>query len=222
MDKIKQWLYYIIIGVISFISLVFLPMIGSEIGLGWNIPNSTAGWVVWVGTKIIISAINILIFHSFMQQAKINIRDNENYKKARDILVHQKVKNVVPRSPAKWNTKQYLTKGVSIFLITGLSTIALTQAILTFDWVSMLTYLFTIIMGLIFGILQMKSAEEYWTDEYYRYALLVQENNSSVTDNRQKTNITTGVDKTIYDEEMLQYNEENIGESDDNNKQSAI
>lgn len=218
LDKIKQWTYYIIIGVISFIALVFLPMLGTTIGLEWNIPNSTAGWVVWVGTKLIISAINILIFHSFMQQAKINIRDNENYKKARDILVHQKVKNVIPRSPAKWNTKQYLTKGVSIFLITGLSTIALTQAILTFDWVSMLTYLFTIIMGLIFGVLQMKNAEEYWTDEYYRYALLVQENNSKSTDKQQQDVINTGVEATTVEEYNTQNSADNIGESDDNNQ----
>lgn len=33
-----------------------------------------------------------------------------------------------------------------------------------------LTYLFTIIMGLIFGVLNMKSAENYWIDEMWHYA----------------------------------------------------
>ena len=45
-DSLKQGMYYIIIAVISFISVVFLPMLGSTLGLGWKIPDTTAGWVV--------------------------------------------------------------------------------------------------------------------------------------------------------------------------------
>lgn len=174
--KIKQYMYYFIIGVVSFIALVFLPMVGSTVGLNWNLPNTIVGWIVWVAVKLIVATINVLIFHSFMEQAKINIKDDENYKKAREILVSAKLKNVLPKSPKKWNAEQYGKKGTVIFITTALTTIALTQAILSFDYVSMLTYLFTIIMGLIFGVLQMKKAEEYWTDEYYRYALMIQEN----------------------------------------------
>lgn len=181
MDKVKQWLYYFIIGIISFISLTFLPMIGSSVGLGWNIPNTIVGWIVWVAIKLIVAALNVLIFHCFMQQAKLNVKNNENYKMARAILVKQKEKEVMPKSPNKWNSQQYIKKGGTIFITTGLSTIALTQAILTFDYVSMLTYLFTIIMGLIFGILQMKTAEEYWTEEYLQYALMKERDNASET-----------------------------------------
>ena len=172
MDKVKQYLNYIIIGIVSLIALVFLPMLGSTVGLGWNIPNTTVGWIVWVAVKIIVATLNVLIFHCFMQQAKVNVKDNENYKRARDILINQKEKEILPKSPNKWNSQQYIKKGSTIFITTGLSTIALTQAILSFDYVSMLTYLFTIVMGLIFGILQMKTAEEYWTDEYLQYALM--------------------------------------------------
>lgn len=175
MDKIKQSLYYIIIGVVSFIALIFLPMIGSTVGLGWNIPDTTVGWIVWVGSKIIVSTLNVLIFHCFMCQAKINIKDNENYKKAREILTDVKLKEIKPRSPGKWKAEQYGKKGATIFITSSLAVVALTQAVLTFDYISMLTYLFTIIMGLIFGILQMKTAEEYWTREYLEYALYRQE-----------------------------------------------
>ena len=174
MDKVKQSLNYIIIGIVSLIALVFLPMLGSTVGLGWNIPNTTVGWTVWVAVKLIVATLNVLIFHCFMQQAKVNVKDNENYKRAREILVKQKEKEILPKSPNKWNSQQYIKKGSTIFITTGLSTIALTQAILTFDYVSMLTYLFTIVMGLIFGILQMKTAEEYWTDEYLQYALMIE------------------------------------------------
>ena len=175
MNKIKQGMYYILVGVVSFISLVFLPMIGSTIGLGWNIPDTTVGWIVWVGSKIIVATLNVLIFHCFMCQAKLNVKDNENYKKAREILIDVKLKEVKPRSPRKWNAEQYGKKGVTIFITSSMTVVALTQAVLSFDYISMLTYLFTIIMGLICGILQMRTAEEYWTREYLEYALYRQE-----------------------------------------------
>lgn len=176
MDRIKQWMYYFIIGIISLIALIFLPMIGSTADLDWNIPNTAVGWIVWIVVKLIVAVINILIFHSFMQQAKLNIKNNPNYIEAKNILMQHKIKLALPRSPVKWNSQQYSKKGTMIFLTTALATIALTQAILSFDYIAMLTYLFTIIMGLIFGVLQMKSAEDYWTDEFYRYALMIKEN----------------------------------------------
>lgn len=195
MDKVKQWLYYFIIGIISFVSLTFLPMIGSEVGLGWNIPNTVVGWIVWVAIKLIVSILNVLIFHCFMQQAKLNINDNPKYKEAREILQNMKDKEVLPRSPRKWNVEQYGKKGTTIFIGTALGTVALTQAILSFDYVSMLTYLFTIILGLIFGILSMKNAEEYWTNEYWEYAQL-----------RFKENKTSNLLEVIQDTESIDVN----------------
>ena len=169
-EQVKQWIYYFLIGIVSLISLIFLPMVGSTIGLGWNIPDTTVGWIVWVAVKVIIAVINVLIFYSFMQQAKVNVRDNPAYKEANEILNRVKQKEFIPRSPRKYNTQQYGRKGTTIFITSALATVAISQAILTFDWMAMLTYLFTIIMGVVFGILQMKSSEEYWTVEYPRYA----------------------------------------------------
>ena len=174
MEKVKQWMYYFLIGIVSLMSLCFLPMIGSDVGLGWNLPNTVVGWIVWIVVKLIVAVLNVLIFHCFMQQAKINIKDNERYQEALMILRMINLEDYVPRGPVEWTTLQYKQKGVTIFITTALSTIALTQAILNFDWMAMLTYLFTILMGLIFGIMQMKTAEEYWTDEFWQYAKKVE------------------------------------------------
>lgn len=172
MEKIKLYTYYIIIGVVSLIALLFLPMVGSSVGLEMRLPDTLVGWVVYCVTKLIVAALNVIIFYCFMQQAKVNVKDNEKYKKANDILeVIEERKDRVPRSPKEWTRKQYSGKGITIFVTTILAAVSLTQAILTFDYITMLTYLFTIIMGLIFGILQMKNAEIYWTTEFYEYAL---------------------------------------------------
>lgn len=202
-------------------------MLGTSVGLAWNIPDTLVGWIVWVVTKLIVAVINILIFHCFMCQAKVNIKDNENYKKARDILIHEKVKEVLPKSPHKWNMEQYGMKGITIFLTSALSTVALTQALLVFDWVSMLTYLFTIIMGLIFGILQMRTAEEYWTNEYLEYAMMYKQQQEELTcqntvlmgsNSAETGSLVSSIEKGSNDGNNTQRNSENQGELNDNDR----
>ena len=171
-QTLKQGMYYIIIAVISLISVVFLPMVGTTLGLGWKLPDTTAGWVVWGVSRAIVATINVLLFHSFMEQAKLNIKDNEHYKEAREILVKVKKKEHKPKSPAQWNAAQYGKKGTTIFLSSAMSVVAIGQAVLSYEWTTALAYLFTLSMGIIFGIMQMKKAESYWTTEYYEYALM--------------------------------------------------
>ena len=47
----------------------------------------------------------------------------------------------------------------------------LTNAILSFDLTSFITYSITILMGLILGVMKMKDVESYWTGEFYDYAI---------------------------------------------------
>ena len=174
-DKWKQYQYYVLIGVLSLFALFFLPMIGSEAGLAFLFPNTAAGWTVYITSKLIVAALNILIFHCFVQQGKVNIMGNKQYLAATEILrTATNDKNYVPRSPAQFARNVYGKKGITLFATSLLSAIGLTQAILTFNLMSMLTYLFTVLMGIIFGILQMNQTEIYWTEEYYQYALLIQ------------------------------------------------
>lgn len=173
-DKWKRFQYYCIIGVISVLALFFLPMIGTEVGLAWKIPNTGPGWVVYIVSKLLVATINILIFHCFNLQGKLNSLGNQKYQEAVTILGSVEEKGYTPRSPKEYNSTIYGKKGLIIFTTSVLSAVGLTQAVLTFDWVSMLTYLFTVIMGLIFGVLQMNACEEYWTGEFWLYAKKVQ------------------------------------------------
>ena len=173
----KNWRVYqnyIIIGILSLISVFFLPMLGSSLGIGFNIPNTTAGWIVWVLTKLCIVVVNILIFDQFVKQAKVNVRDNEQFKKAEEILNNTKEEAEEIKPAKEYIARLYRKKGITLGITTVLSIFGLTNAILTFDWVSMLTYIFTIIMALVFGWITMNEVEEIWTDKHYKYALKVQ------------------------------------------------
>lgn len=170
--KIRQTIYYWIIFLTSMVVLVFLPMVGSEAGLEFNIPTTTAGWILYIVTKLLVAVLNVIIFFSFMQQAKLNVRDDPKYVKACEIMGRvKKEKAYIPRAPRVWERKQYMHKGVTIFLTTAISVVALANAFLTYDYMTLLTYAITIIMGIIFGLLQMATAEEYWTREFYDYAI---------------------------------------------------
>lgn len=197
-EMLMNVIYYILIGVVSLLATVFIPMLSSELGVEWVLPNTTVGWSIFVLTKLIIAIVNMLLFYFFMEQAKINVKDDPYYLAANDILrKHREFKNLKPRSPRKWNTSQYLTKGTLIFITSILSAVGLSQAVLTFDLVSFLTYTFTIIMGIVFGVMQMKKAENYWTKEYYQFALDVEKEHNDIKEKEEAKEVKNATSESI-------------------------
>ena len=167
----KNYLYYILIGVVSFIMLVFLPMMGSVAGLEWTLPTTLVGWIVYVISKLSSAAFNVSIFHCFNKQGKLNISKNKDYLQAQELLqIAHENKEIYYRSPFQFSRDIYGKKGVTIFVTTLLGTIGLSQSILTFNLIEFIVQLISLIIGIIFGILQMKNTEEYWTVEYLGYA----------------------------------------------------
>lgn len=132
-EQARQNIYYIIIFLISMLTLVFLPMVGSQVGLGFNLPDTPAGWIVWGVTKAIVATINVLLYHCFMQQARLNVKDDTHYLEAQTMLQKVHPKEYHPRSPSKFLAQSYGKKGTTIFLSSALATVALTQAILVYD-----------------------------------------------------------------------------------------
>ena len=200
------YLYYILIGVLSFIALVFLPFFGSEVGMAFAFPTTAAGWVVYITQQALMALVNILIFHSFICQSYVNVKDNPNYIAARDIF-HKDDKEYIPLTLAQFNRKEYGKKGVAIFIGTLLGGFALTQAILTYDYVRMLAYLFTIILGIIFGIYEMKKYEEYLTYEYLQSALYYQrkkeEQLKQETENAKQAQTMAHQDVVVVEDEPI-------------------
>lgn len=179
-DIVNNYTYYILIGLLSLLAAFLLPMLGSSIEGGFNLPNNAAGWAVFIITKTIAAVINVLLLVCFVNQGKLNVRNDPKYIEALDILGKVKEqKKRLPRSPEKYYGAVYGKKGTTIFVSSALSTFSLTQAILTFDWVSLLTYGFVVLVGVIFGVMQMKKTELYWTEEFLAYAKSLQEDKNN-------------------------------------------
>lgn len=168
---LDQYLYYVIIFVASVIVLVFLPMVGSVAGIGFSFPTSKLGWAIYILTKLFVAGFNVLIFICFVKQGKVNARNDPDYIAAcKKINKIDRKSNSQPRSPKKFLANEYGKKGVMIFLTTAVSLVVLTEAILKFDWMALLVYLVTVVMAIVFGVMEMVKVQSYWKTEFVLYA----------------------------------------------------
>lgn len=170
-EKVKRYLYYVIIGLVSVVFVVFLPFVGSEGDFVSRFPTSAIGWVIWTITNVTTAILNVVIYILFTRQAELNVKENPKYVEAKQLLDQvEEIKKKNPRSPKEYHKKQYSTKGTITFVTTFSSLIGLSNAILRWDYTIFLVYLATIVMGIIFGLIQMKKTELYWIDEFPQYA----------------------------------------------------
>lgn len=177
-EKFSLNFYYCLIFLLSLLVMtvapMFTPSANTDLGISAIFPHSVIGWAIYVCTKVFVAVVNLLLFHCFVKQAKLNIRDNEKYIAACKIYEMYHPKEYNPRGPKQYFGQLYRKKGIMIFLTSMLSAVVLTNAILSFDVTAFVTYCITIVMGLIFGILKMKEVETYWTGEFYDAAMLLQ------------------------------------------------
>ena len=182
-----QYTYYILVGAVSLVAAFFLPMLGSSIDGGFQFPEDVSGWIVFITTKVASAFINVLLLVLFVNQGKLNVRKEPKYLEARKIMdeVEKQRREKDPRSPSTYHRHLYEKKGITTFLTSVLGTFALTQAILTFDWVTFLTFGIVVMIGVVMGIITMKKVEIYWTEEFYLYALKEKEKQENDTVRRQ-------------------------------------
>lgn len=174
-EKFSLNFYYCLIFLLSLLVMtvapMFTPSANTDLGISAIFPHSVIGWAIYVCTKVFVGVVNLLLFHCFVKQARINVKDNEKYIAACKIYEMYHPREYNPRGPKQYFGQLYRKKGVMIFLTSMLSAVVLTNAILSFDVTAFVTYCMTIVMGLVFGILKMKEVEVYWTSEFYDSAM---------------------------------------------------
>ena len=174
--KLNDSAYFIIIGLISMLTVALPPLfmgcLSSDIGLAF--PKTAAGWILWSVLNVSTAIANICILVLFKLQAKKNSRNDENFKRANEILnkLAGQKEVFIPRSPRKMDVGDYSKKVVCILISTLTSSIVLTSLILSFDWMTLLSCLVSIIVTLCISWVTMINNEIYWTEEYILYAEL--------------------------------------------------
>lgn len=196
-------LWYGVIAILSIAVLVLFPMIGSGLPLSATFPDTPVGWAIYIFSKLAVAAINICIFHSFMEQGKLNVSGYWKKLMADEIL--HKIKQLqakIPLSPEEWLKKEYTTKGISIAITSILSCIVLSQVILSFDITIFISFLLTLLIGLVFGVMQLFKSENFWSQDYYDYAIYVMvQHNKELPEDKQ----LSVKDKKLYEGATIIY-----------------
>lgn len=167
---VRNNVYYYLVFIMSVIVLTVGPMLGSQAGLEIPLPDTIGGWITYCTVKIAVAVINVMIFHCFVMQARVNVKDDPRYIEAMRLMDLVNNDLTDPRSPETYFHHIYKTKGTSVFISTLVSAVALTNMILTYDLMSLITYAMTIAMGVVYGIMKMHEVEDYWVIEFLEYA----------------------------------------------------
>ena len=176
-EKFRLYKNYALISVVSIVCLLFFPFVSSEVGMGIVLPDTFAGWMVYVVSKMTVAAVNMLLLYCFVDQGKFNIREDKRYLDALALLGKISPENrAKPISPAQHYRRVFGMKGTTLFITSLVGSFALTQAILAFDVITFITYLITLLTGIVFGIIQMGAEEVFWTESFpYYVRCLVEE-----------------------------------------------
>ena len=175
-NTFKQYFNYGIVAIASFVALVVAPALESAITGELNYPTTKQGWIFWAIGRVAIVVLNLVIFKALDKQSEINASDNENYQKAKAILDTDPTRQKLAQSPKEVARKDLLGKVPWIILGTAASLVALSQIIFRYSLATLVSYISTVVMDIAFAAWHMINKEvNYWSDEYYRYALRIKE-----------------------------------------------
>lgn len=169
--KLTKYIYVIIIVLSLIIGGFIPPLLGTVAGLGLSFPTTVAGWIVWGILQGCNVVSNCLMFYAFNSQGKENIRKHPTYLKAVELLrINNITKQEILISPQEWEKRSWIKKMCFMAVGTLFGGVALTQAVIAFDVLRFIVQIITLTIGLIFGLVQMKTIEDKYTDYYLEYA----------------------------------------------------
>lgn len=182
-QRIKDYSYYIIIGVVSVIVIFIVPLLTGCLqgDISLYFPQSVEDWIIYIVIKVSGALANVGLFVLFKLQARSNVKNNEKYLEANAILNKIKEdKGFIPKSPKQMNIRDFTTKGITVFIASLLSSVVITNLILSWDLITFISCAISTIISLVFGWIAMLRDETYWTDEYLLYAKYTQNKQESV------------------------------------------
>ncbi len=166
--------FYIIIGIASLLLMFVTPLVAGSLrgDVAIFYPTTASGWVLWSLTNGASAFGNVAILVLFKLQAKRNCRNDENFKRANEIIgeLAREHEEFIPRSPARMNAREYASKGTMVVLGSLSSFVLVSSIIISFDVVTLLSALISTTISVCVGWVTMLNNEEYWTNEFLLYA----------------------------------------------------
>ena len=175
---VENYAIYMIIVLVTALVVVIPPLVSGCLygDVGMFFPKDAEGWILWGITNGGTSIGNVSLLVLFKMQAKRNVRDNENFKKANEILnkLAREKSVLIPRSPGKMNLQDYSSKVIPIVISTVSSFLVLTSVVVNFSVITLISTIVSATITLSTSWATMLKNEEYWTEEYLLYAEMVE------------------------------------------------
>lgn len=211
-EAFKNYKNYGIIIVLTLVTVTIFPLLGTQVGMEARYPDTVVGWIVWSVIKLALVVDNIFIFQAFVDQAELNVQYEQRYLDAREIVRKYRIGKYTPMSPEERRKKMF-SKKVIITVLTSLISIALTEAILKYNFADLIAYSISMLMAIIFGVLSMADQEKYWVEEFYDYAINIRDEEEEKQKQKQaeikafeeeQVNNTTFVEKLENELKMIE------------------
>lgn len=188
-------------------AMFLVPLLGSYLLGSVLFPTTVAGWILWFACSLAISICSLFIYFALFNQGKLNVRDEEEYIKAKELHLEnfkRMNKEFIPIDPFKWEKKQKIRKGIfqGIGIFVGL--LGLGLAVLSWNTSQFISATLSVVMSIGFGFVKMGDVERMWTEGWLEYELYVKKQLDLEEENQAKL-------KTLEDEmNNLPSEEENL------------
>lgn len=181
-EELKNKINFIVIGFTSFLAIALIPFLTSAFNesndqeiIQQAFPDSTIGWIIWAIFRFMIVTINMCIFIAFVNQGKLNVKNNNDFVSSRNKWIEvqiykgkhsKKGKKAVPLTPKQHYAKLYSEKGFALTIGSFASCFTITFMILQWDLATFIVIVLTVAFAVVFGFLQMAKEEYYWTNDF--------------------------------------------------------
>lgn len=179
---IAKYIYGLIVAMVTVAILVIAPFItgGTEAKLEIMKLTTLEAWLIYLTPKILTAMGNSAATVCFINQGQLNVKNHPNYIRAREILRKVKNKKVKkPRSPGAFFVPMYVNKILSTITTTALGLLIIGELILNFNVIQFISILVTEITTVVIGLFGMLNTQEYLTDEYLAYAIMIEQESAA-------------------------------------------
>ena len=164
--------------VLSLVAMFLVPLLGSYATGKALYPEDTIGWIIYFTSAIAVSVCSLMIYLALHNQGKLNVRDEEEYKKAKELHLknfeRMNGKEVIPVDPFKWEKKTKLQKGIFQTLGIFLGLLGFGLAVLTWNNSQFISSCISIVMAISFGLVHMGDVERMFTEGWLEWELYVE------------------------------------------------
>lgn len=166
----------IAIVILSLGAMILVPLLGSYLTGQTKFPETVPEWILYFTCSIAISICSLFIYLAFFNQGKLNVKDEPEYLKAKELHLRnfeRRNKEIEPVDPFKWEKRQKIQKGIFQTIGSFLGLLGLGLAVISWNNSEFISACISVVMSIAFGLVKMGDVERMFTEGWLEYEMYV-------------------------------------------------